>query len=202
MGRILLVADPSHQERRFEVTGGASILERPMANHLYLTGFMGAGKTVLGEKLASELRREFVDLDQSVAARAGMTIGEIFEQRGEQEFRRLEAATLVEISSGSDKVVATGGGTVVADGNRRLMQERGVTVWLDVPFPVLLARLDSAASRSRPLARDRSGLEKLFQDRLRFYKTSDVRIELDSATDIEVAAERLLKILAERQCAI
>ena len=184
------------------MTGGVNTLARSLAKHIYLTGFMGAGKTALGAKLAAELGRGFVDLDEEVVRRADMTVSEIFEQRGEPEFRRLESTALAEISSGPAKVVATGGGTVVAAENRRLMQERGVTVWLDVPLSVLLARLDSAATRSRPLARDRGGLEQLFLDRKRYYRTSDLRIEIDGTTGIDVAVERLLQILAGRPCVI
>ncbi|MGH9363615.1 MAG: shikimate kinase, partial [Thermoanaerobaculia bacterium] len=112
---------------------------------LFLTGFMGAGKTTIGRLLAGRLGCPFVDLDEEVERRAGMSVRRIFETLGEPEFRRLEAEELAKSVSREDVVVATGGGTVCFDESARLVRARGLTVWLKPSFATLTRRIAGAA---------------------------------------------------------
>ncbi|HEX6865152.1 MAG TPA: shikimate kinase, partial [Thermoanaerobaculia bacterium] len=94
---------------------------------VYLTGFMGSGKTAAGRKLAERLGVPFVDLDSEVERRAGMTVREIFERHGEPAFRGLEQEALQATGELPDVVVATGGGTVTFEANARWIRANGVS---------------------------------------------------------------------------
>ena len=163
--------------------------------HVYLTGFMGAGKTSVGRILAARLGWGFVDLDELIEKRAGMTISEIFERLGEPEFRRMEESALRQIAESESTVVATGGGTMIEPKNRQLFKERGVTVWLDVPLSTVVQRLGGQDTEKRPLFSDFEGVAKLYEDRLADYETSDLHIEIEPQTHVQEIAESVRRIL-------
>lgn len=98
--------------------------------NVFLVGMMGAGKSTVGKALARRLGREFVDCDREIVERTGVPIATIFEIEGEAGFRRRESAVLAELAARPGVVVATGGGAVLADGNRRLMRDHGTVVYL------------------------------------------------------------------------
>lgn len=168
--------------------------------HLYLTGFMGSGKTTIGRAVAKRLTKAFVDLDDAVEARAGMTISEIFERHGEAEFRRLESVLLSEVSALGSRVVATGGGTMDSPKNLRLMKQSGITIWLDAPLDLLLERLEADPADKRPLFNDPESFTSLYRQRLPLYRRSDFRIEIGPETEIGTAAETLIETLKTRRC--
>jgi shikimate kinase len=89
---------------------------------------------------------------------------------------------------------------MVEPGNRRLLSERGVTVWLDVPLSIAMERLDGGGSGDRPLFRDPEGVVKLYEDRLPVYKTSDLRIEIERGTSVQEVAKSVRLILETKQC--
>lgn len=162
--------------------------------HLYLTGFMGSGKTSVGEALSLRLQWRFIDLDEGIQQRTGMTVSEIFERLGEVEFRRLESEALEAISEDEPTVVATGGGTVVDPGNRRVMQSRGLVVWLNAPLDLILKRVGKQES-TRPLLGEREEMERLFADRVDLYRLSDCELPIDSDSTIEQVADSLEALL-------
>jgi shikimate kinase len=94
------------------------------APNLFLIGPMGAGKTTVGRQLAELFRMPFLDLDQEIEARTGAPVGLIFEVEGEEGFRRREAALLAELAARNGLVLATGGGAVLAEDNRRRLRAR------------------------------------------------------------------------------
>ncbi len=132
------------------------ILKLKRTPGIYLVGFMGSGKSTIGRLLADRLGWDFVDLDEVIEAQENMAICEIFESRGEAEFRRLEAAAIHarvrQIERGSPSVLALGGGAFIQPGIFDLVQEHGITVWLDCPFHIVERRVQQATHR--PLARD------------------------------------------------
>src|SRR5580692_3470246 len=130
---------------------------------VYLTGFMGSGKTTVARMLADRLGWDFLDLDAEIEASEETTIARLFEARGEVEFRRIETETLRKvmrrIECGVPCVIALGGGTFVQPVNAKLLEEHGISVWLDCPFETIEARIMDEAriaeADSRPLASDR-----------------------------------------------
>jgi len=115
----------------------------PMGHsNIFLVGMMGAGKTTLGKALARRLQREFVDTDRVLVERTGVAVATIFEIEGEAGFRKRESALLVELAAGENAVIATGGGVVLVEENRKVMRERGTVVYLR-------ARLESLWERTR-----------------------------------------------------
>ena len=112
----------------------------------------GSGKTTLGRQLAAHYGCPFLDLDEAIVARAGREIPAIFQTQGEAYFRQLEADTLREVlARPGPLVLATGGGTPCFHENMSRLAAAGRTVWLDVPLPLLAARLRAAGLASRPL---------------------------------------------------
>lgn len=138
---------------------------------VFLVGMMGAGKTTLGKSLAQRLEREFVDTDKVLVERTGVPIATIFEIEGEDGFRRRESAVIAELARGQACVVATGGGAILAEDNRRAMHESGIVIYLR-------ARLESLWERtrhdsSRPLlatADPRGTLARLLEERDPLYR--------------------------------
>lgn len=160
---------------------------------LYLVGFMGSGKSAVGRLLSDELGWSFADIDEDIERAQSFTIAEIFERRGEQEFRIIEREALRnrlrEVERGKPMVLALGGGAFVDPENRKMLEERGVTIWLDCPFPRICARIDGQTHR--PLARDPEKFRQLFDDRKDIYAKAEHRIEADTDDPAAIVAKIL-----------
>lgn len=144
--------------------------------NLYLIGMMGAGKTTIGKKLANRLKYRFVDTDALIEKTAGKPISNIFADTGEAAFRQLESEVLSQTSVYTELVVATGGGIITQPINWSYLRH-GIVIWLDVPIPVLVARL--SGDTSRPLLKDgdlTAKLETLLDARGDLYAQADIRI--------------------------
>ncbi len=163
---------------------------------IFLTGFMGAGKSTVGRLLAARLGCGFVDLDRRIEERCGLDVPVIFRRHGEAYFRRLEHEALASLPP-EQAVVATGGGVPTVAANLALMRERGVSVWLDPPVETLLGRLGAPAGE-RPLYRDGWQAAALYRRRLPGYRRSDLRVEVGPHEQPEEVAARLEALLAER----
>lgn len=164
---------------------------------LYLAGFMGSGKSTVGRLLADKLGWDFVDLDSEIEAREQTSVGQIFEVRGEAEFRRMETDMIRywvrAIERGSPTVISLGGGAFVHPGNFDLMENHGISIWLDCSFEVIQSRLAKEDS-VRPLARDPDKLRELFENRKLGYSRADFRVESDCEPDMSVDAVLALPI--------
>jgi shikimate kinase len=156
---------------------------------VFLTGFMGAGKTTVGRELARTVGWSFVDLDAAIEAKQGKTISQIFSESGEPEFRKLEMQTLRELLDASDPedpdeepepmVVALGGGVFAQEANRHLIREHGgKVVYLEVDLPEALRRCE-AVKLTRPLLQDEKLTAELMESRRPFYETADLRVRTD-----------------------
>jgi shikimate kinase/3-dehydroquinate synthase len=151
----------------------AHALER----HVALIGFMGAGKTTLGAPAAMRLGRRFIDLDRELERSLQQTIPELFEQRGEAEFRVLEAeATLSALCNERPAVLALGGGAVETPSIRRALKENALTVLVDVDAQTAWTRIGGSA---RPLARDEESFHALFGRRRPLYAETADAIAVD-----------------------
>ena len=123
------------------------------SNKVYIIGFMGSGKTTTGRKLAGMLGWAFTDLDRSIEEYTGMTIPEIFSDKGEAYFREVEAAMLRKQHQEVNTVISTGGGAPVYDDNMDFMLEAGLTIYLKLTPGELRSRL-SESKGERPLIKN------------------------------------------------
>ncbi|MGI8741075.1 MAG: shikimate kinase [Bryobacteraceae bacterium] len=162
---------------------------------IYLVGFMASGKTTVGRRLADSLGWSFVDTDEDIEAQQGATISDIFDQRGEQEFRRLEIQAILSrismVERGKPTVVVLGGGAFVQQPHFELLENNGVTVWLDCPLGTILRRVSQ--SSHRPLARDPEKLKTLYELRRAAYARADFRIDI-TGDDPGPAVESILRL--------
>lgn len=166
---------------------------------IFLTGLMGAGKTTCGQRLALGLGWSFVDLDQELAARTGMSPRAIFEAEGEPGFRTRERETLRQLLQEHEQgeaVIALGGGTWHQEGTSAQLRRRGATVFLDVPLTSLESRLVGPERAARPLLSQAGALGKLEVQRRPGYLRAD-RVVDGTGTPAQVAA-RVLDSLGER----
>jgi shikimate kinase len=170
------------------------------APNLFLVGPMGAGKTTVGRQIAELFRMPFLDLDHEIEAHTGAAVSLIFELEGECGFRRREQAMLSELTARNGIVLATGGGAVLDDDNRRLLHERGFVIWLDAAVDAQLARLER--DRQRPLLQApdrRDRLERLASERNPLYAgVADLRVASSGAGSSMHAAHDLLDLLEAR----
>jgi shikimate kinase len=155
---------------------------------------MGSGKTSVGRRLAELLGWSFVDLDDEIEKRAGMRIRELFRIHGEEHFRRLERQELAQTREISQAVVALGGGAFCSDENRELIAPFGVTVWLDSPFELSIARCGDDGSR--PLAGSPVEMAKLLERRRPFYARASLRVETAGRPADDVAHEIVQRVQA------
>ena len=172
---------------------------------IFLIGYMGCGKTTLGEELARQMGLRYIDLDDYIEGHQGMTITEIFKEMGEGHFRELEGDALRDVAAMTDVIVGCGGGTPCHGDNMALMNQSGVTVWLTTSPERITARLllsDQKAKRPKvanlPDEAVLSLVEKELEARTPYY--AQAQLQFDS-TDIETAeatirtASRLADVL-------
>jgi shikimate kinase len=159
---------------------------------IYLVGFMAAGKTTVARALANRLGWRAEDVDELIEARERRTVAEIFQKQGEAYFRGVERDILKLLLPIRHVVVATGGGTFMDPENRAAINLDGVSVWLDVPFEQLLARIPQDGRR--PLAADRPAMERLFAMRQAAYSAARIHVDADAPPD-EVA-ERIIECVS------
>jgi shikimate kinase len=116
-------------------------------SHIFLVGFMGAGKSTVGRIVAERMGLPFVDLDEMVEQTAGSTVARMWAESGESAFRAAESAALASLTPVGPSVVACGGGVVLADANRALLKALGHVVYLRVSADEALARVGGGDSR-------------------------------------------------------
>jgi shikimate kinase len=158
---------------------------------IYLIGFMAAGKTTLAQALARRLGWRAEDVDLLIEARERRTVADIFAREGEPYFRSLERQVIYSLLPHRHLVIATGGGTFIDPENRAAINADGVSVWIDVPFEVLLDRIP--ADGRRPLANDRIQMAMLYENRRLVYQQAHIRLDAARAR-----SEELVEQLIER----
>ena len=189
MPRIVNAAhpeDPATRERHYggkptlvaglraALAGGAHATHHygmDVPENLFLVGFMGSGKSTVGQQLAAELGKDFHDCDRVLEERTGVDIPYIFEIEGEKGFRRREAAVLRELTRKRSIVLATGGGVIVDPENRKALASNGFVIYLHAPAELLYQR--TSRDRSRPMlhAEDpRTRIDELLEAREPLYR--------------------------------
>src|SRR5690606_27727124 len=167
---------------------------------LVLVGMMGVGKTTVGRRLASRLDRQFLDSDEEIEKAAQMTIPEIFEQRGEPEFRTGEMRVIARVLKEPNVLLATGGGAFVNPETRALIKAEAISVWLKAEVDILFERVSRRSNR--PLlktANPRATLEKLVEERYPIYAEADVTVVSRDVPQDVVADDVVAAVLAYLQ---
>ena len=159
---------------------------------VFLIGYMGCGKTTLGEELARQMQLRYIDLDDFIEAKCGMSIVEIFDEMGENRFRELETAALREVATMTGVIIGCGGGTPCHGDNMSLMNQAGMTVWLTTSPERITARLvlpDQKAKRPKIARLPDNAILALVEQELALRNPyySQAQLQFDS-TDIETAA--------------
>ncbi len=158
-------------------------IEKSQKN-LILIGMPGAGKTTIGKKLAARMERKFIDADDAVRERAGMSIPEIFEKEGEAGFRKRETEVLSALGKESGLVIATGGGAVVREENYAHLHQNGVFVYLR-------RALENLPKKGRPLSLS-GNLPKMYAERAPLYaRFADAEVENEGT--LSEVIERVVK---------
>jgi shikimate kinase len=163
--------------------------------NIFLTGFMGSGKTTIGKRMAERIGFDFVDTDEWIERREGKTVAQIFADSGEETFRKMERDTLEEMRRRDFTVISTGGGMPCFDNNMDVMLAIGKVAYL-YATPQTLAKRLIRSQAERPLIKDKS-LEELQQyiaakleEREPFYRKADIIVSTEN-----FSMERLLQLL-------
>jgi shikimate kinase len=162
-------------------------------HRIALIGFMGSGKTTVGRLVAARLGYRFLDLDMLITENAGKSIREIFDEDGEEAFRRIESDALYSVREMNRLVIATGGGAPIRQENQEFFENLAATFYLEVSFKEFLNR--TGRDHARPLLdRSERALAALYKSRLPIYRSLGQRIITDSRTAQDIAVEILEKL--------
>ncbi|WP_108462860.1 shikimate kinase [Devosia naphthalenivorans] len=173
------------------------LVERLGGKPIVLVGMMGAGKTTVGRRVAARLNRNFLDSDEEIEKAAQMTIPEIFDQRGEPEFRAGETRVIARVLKDADIILATGGGAFVNSETRALVKAEAISVWLKANADVLFERVSRRSNR--PLLKTpnpRATLEKLIEERYPIYADADITVPSREVPQDVVAQDVIDAVLA------
>jgi shikimate kinase len=157
---------------------------------IYLVGFMGSGKTTIGRELALRIDAPFFDLDELIGSAEKLSIREMFAQKGEPYFRKRERDLLRSTRHLESAVIATGGGTFTFDENIQFIQSEGLSVYLSAPYTLLRSRI--GVKDDRPLFRDDVSTHELYGNRIRYYRMSDLTIDIREEETPSEIVERLV----------
>ena len=161
--------------------------------NLYLIGYRGSGKSTVAPLLANLLGWTWLDSDEQVVLLAGCPVAQVFAEYGEACFREWETTVIEALSRRSNLVVATGGGALLAESNRRLMKDTGRRIWLKASPEVLWDRIQADARSNRPDLTTKGGLEEVKQvlaERTNIYEAcADYTINVESLSPEQIAQQ-------------
>ncbi len=177
----------------------ANSMDWTVKKTIVLVGMMGAGKTAVGKALAAQLDVPFLDSDAEIEDAAAMSISEIFQRDGEEFFRDRETEVINRLLDTSHGVLSTGGGAFLSERNRKLMSQKGVSVWLNADLKLLWNRVKH--KDTRPLLQTPNPyetLKELFEARVPIYALADLTVAARPSYTIEKMASQVLNALATR----
>ena len=159
-----------------------------MKSNIIITGFMGTGKSVVARELARKLKMEFIDMDRVIEERQGMSIADIFTGHGEKYFREQENKLLKELSQKENKVIATGGGTLLSSNNAGILNQTGEIICLYADSRTIYNRV--RRKNNRPLLKREnvlSEINRLLEERKKAYNNFAIKIDTTNLSVQEVA---------------
>ncbi len=165
-----------------------------------LVGMMGAGKTAVGKALAVRLDVPFLDSDAEIEKAANMTIAEIFQRDGEAFFRNRETEVIDRLLDSHRGILSTGGGAFMAERNRALISQKGVSVWLNADMDLLWSRVKG--KNARPLLRTSNPyqtLKTLYEARVPTYVLADLNVKARPEYSVDAMAGQVQEALAGRK---
>ncbi len=175
----------------------ALILSTLGSQSITIVGLMGAGKSVIGRKVASKLKIPFVDADAEIEKAAKMTVADIFASYGEPEFRRLEKSVIKRVLESGPQILATGGGAYMDDETRAIIGQNGISLWLSADIDLLMQRVSKKTTR--PLLRNpdpRGVMEDLINERYPVYGLADLEVASQDVSKDEMT-NNMISALAE-----
>ena len=169
-------------------------------DNLFLIGLMGSGKSAVGKSLADQIGYQFFDSDRVIEQRVNANIRWIFDEEGEEGFRKREAVVIDELTQLSRVVVATGGGAILGVDNRRHLRSRGTVVFLDPDLDVLVRRVRRNSQRPLLDGGDvESTLYRLLREREDLYReTADLRLYVTRSDSVRSITQRITDWLDKR----
>ena len=185
------MADITLQNGAKSTAAAGEILDRLGPRSIVLVGMMGVGKSSVGRRLATRLAIPFVDADSEIEKAAGMSIADIFARHGEADFRSGEARVIARLLESGPQVLATGGGAFMNPHIRAAIRAKGISIWLNADFDVLMRRI-SKRKNERPLlqtADPADTLRALLKEREPTYAQADLTVHSRDVSHDAVVAE-------------
>ena len=164
---------------------------------LILIGLMGAGKSTIGHMLSKKLHMPFLDSDEIIAQNMQMSIQDIFAQKGEAEFRRIEEITLLQLLDKTNHIISTGGGAFMNEKIREKSLKNHLTIWLKADIEFLLQRVCLRSHQQRPLLKvedPRAVLERLIIERYPIYQKAHICIKNEEQEKKELCDKLILTL--------
>ncbi|MBE3127653.1 MAG: shikimate kinase [Candidatus Atribacteria bacterium] len=170
-----------------------------MKKNIIITGFMGTGKTVVAIELARKLKMEFIDMDQVIEERQGISISDIFARYGEKYFREQENKLVKELSQKENMVIATGGGTLLSSDNARMLGQAGEIVCLYADSQTIYNRVKR--KNDRPLLKGEnvlSEIDHLLEERKKIY--ANIKWKIDTTNlNIQEVTDKIIALLEQER---
>ncbi len=168
----------------------AAIGDLPLERSIVLVGLMGSGKSAIGRRLAARIGMDFVDADSEIEEAAGLSINDIFEVHGEDAFRDGERRVIARLLSKPAHILATGGGAFMDPETRKIVKERGISVWMRAEFDVLLRRVSRRDNRPLLKGNDKEEvLRRLIEERYPVYGEADITVQSQDGPHEETVSE-------------
>ncbi|MBU4228487.1 shikimate kinase [bacterium] len=166
-----------------------------MRKNIIITGFMGTGKSVVAQQLACKLKMEFIDMDRIIEERQGTSIADIFARYGEKYFRAQENKLVKELSQKENRVIATGGGTLLSSDNARILDQRGQIICLYADSQTIYNRVKR--KNDRPLLKGENVLNEidhLLEERKKIY--ANIKWKIDTTNlNIQEVTDKIIALL-------
>ena len=165
-----------------------------MKKNLLLTGMMGVGKSTVAKRLSKKLNLKFVDIDKIIEEKEKLRIKDIFKNKGENYFRKIEKTITLDILKKRNLVIALGGGAFINKSIRKEVNNNSISFWLDLNVKFIIPRIKDF--KKRPLLNDKNleeTMNKIYLDRKKFYNESHHRIKCNSV-DINTVVNKIVKL--------